>query len=668
MSEQETVQSTPENTSVKEITSETNPEEYSQLKHDLEQIIGRGLDGMQEKAPGRVIENVTMRLQGRYGIVVRTNDRGLIEVPEMCGFEMDNQGRSKRQRMFIGMNCSASTKKTSFGSLNLLKRGETTVKEFEANAGAYELLKRTVEHSQKQGEEFQRKIDEEEKECWCRKAFENGKEMSQNGDKESSPNVDQVFNLITLARQTLKKELGSKLDTCKIAFFWIVDTMELTDTNKNKLDLAVPRTGFTIQVKTAKGHQCFDAVRGTGGMSALLRYNKDMTPEQVVENMAMRVAKRCIDMDRAQSSSVLGGEAWIVMDGEIVGVLAHEVLGHASEADIILENKKNKDAELNLKSRLGGQVSENQAFSVIDDGNFEVQLGNVKITNCFGSLCVDEDGFAPLRTNLVKNGIQINALTSADTFNEVTSGLPEEIKSDMEAEGPSGNLRNERFDKIPMVRMTNTFVLPNEEGPDTVEELATMVPKSKKGVYVVNCSGGWVEPDSGNFQVTGQLGYLIENGQITDKPVKDVIIRGNISKFGSKIKKIGSSNTIHRTGSGFCGKDSQWVPVDDGGPAILVEDVLVGKEQPSRYWNDTYVEYCRQMKEVSVGKRKRSEVFFKFLDDDSEEEEKTKTYKHHKLCLMRIDMPIDDEIEILLGNQPITAKYALDKDGKLEEV
>jgi uncharacterized protein YbaR (Trm112 family) len=157
------------------------------------------------------------------------------------------------------------------------------------------------------------------------------------------------------------------------------------------------------------------------------------------------------------------------------------------------------------------------------------------------------------------------------------------------------------------------------------------------------------------------LGYLIENGVITDKPVKDVIIHGHIAKFGSKIKAIGSSDTVE-TSTGYCGKNKQWVPVEDGGPAILVEDAPVGDVKPDWFWQESFNEYRRQMLEVACGKRKKSEVYLKFVEDATEGEAK----KHSSVCMLNKQLSVDDEVKMLRGSETDISDYVLGVDGKLE--
>ncbi|RLF67743.1 MAG: hypothetical protein DRN26_01570 [Thermoplasmata archaeon] len=637
-------------------------EEYFTLRDDFAQIIERGLHSFQEKTPGREVKFLTMRLQGRYGLIIRTNKRGLIEVPEMSGMEVDNQGVKRHQRMLMGMNCSTTTNNTTFSSLNLLRPGETTVKEFEVNAAAHELLKLTVDVAQKRGEKRQRDIDEKKITSFDRYKTDERFVESDNWDREGPPSIDLVFRLITLARQTLKAELGAKLVDCKILFFHIVDTMELADSAGTKIDIAIPRTGFAVTAKTNHDNEVAEFRRGVGGLSAIIRDDTDKTLEEIVKDMAKKVVKRCVDMDRAQPCSVLEGEADVILDGTVSGVLAHEVYGHTSECDLILHNKTDKDVSLNLKARIGGQVSENKSFSIIDDGHYDVDIGGKVIKGCYGAIWIDEEGTPAKRTQLVANGTQTLFLSSADTFNEVIDGLSDETMKKLKEHGLSGNFRNERFDKPPMVRMTNTFILPSKDGPKSVKKMAEGIHKHKKGVYITDCSGGWVDPTTGTFEILGTLGYLIENGVITDKPVKDVVVRGNISTFGSKIKAIGSVETFGSS-TGWCGKDRSWVPVEDGGPAILLEDAEVGKEQPISLWQDMYTEYDRQIKEVAAGRRKKDEVYFRFIEDSTG----GKCKRHADVCLLANKLNVDDEVRLLLGKDESLANYVLGEDGKVEE-
>ena len=642
--------------------NETFPDEYAPLKQDFTRIIDQGLKSFQESAPGREINSIIVRLQGRYGIIVQTNERGLVSMPEMSGVEINNQGEEKIQRMFMGLNCSSSTKATAFTSVNLLKTGQTSIKEFETNSAAHEMVKKCIEKSQRSGERVQKQIDEDNHQWYPRTETDSENKASFSTDTRIPIPTDDVFKLVSLARETTKRALGKKLEECNVIFFNINDSTELSDSSGNELDTVVSRTGFAIEAKTDKGNTISKFIRGTGGLEVLKRFSPEKSYEEIIIDLANQTTQDCIDTDRAQSAAVLAGEADVILGPDVVGVLAHEVYGHTSECDIILQNKHDDSIDLSLKARLGGQVSENPAFHIIDDGGFDVKLGNIFITNCHGAIPYDDEATEGKRTYLIKNGIQQLALNSADTYNEILSGLPDKVAEEMKSHGLTGNLRSQRFDTAPMIRMTNTFILPNEEGPDSIEELAALIPSNKKGVYVKDCAGGWVDTTTGEFEVTGKLGYLVENGTITDKPVKNIVISGNITKFGSKIKEIGSSKTITHTFTDFCGKNSSWVPVEAGGPAILVENSSIGRST-KRYFAEVYSEYARQMEEVRCGRRKLSDVYIKQIDDATD----GKINQHSNLCLVASCLPIEKEIQLITGRDRVKSDYVLKTEGQLVE-
>ena len=138
------------------------------------------------------------------------------------------------------------------------------------------------------------------------------------------------------------------------------------------------------------------------------------------------------------------------------------------------------------------------------------------------------------------------------------TGKEQEIAEKIKEHGVSGNVRREKYDSSPLIRMTNTFISPDPNGVSSKEEMAAKIPKNKKGLYVETVNGGWVDPDQGTFCIEVNLGWLIENGLITDKPVKNIKVTGNISKFMNSIKGIGNEKTLGIF-SGYCGKDGQWV-------------------------------------------------------------------------------------------------------------
>lgn len=627
---------------------ELSRDDYWNLTSDFTQIVKRAKQGYQEKAPGRGIEHVGLFMGSRTGIICKTDERGIPQII-VTGEEVDNQGQKKAQRFFIGLQAEAATKDKAFLSSNLAEK-ETNVKEFEVSSHGYELARSTVKEAQKAGEKIQRKIDEENYE-WFPVFHVKGEKKSVNEDQEPKINLDLIVNLVAQAQQVIRQELGAKIKKVEVLFLKWTENMEYADTDGMKIDQIIPRVAFSISVKTKNDSEAFGSIRGSMGTisEVLHRYNengKERELSRIVQELAKEVSKEAIDLDRAQGVSILGTECPVIFSPEAAGVLAHEIFGHPSEADIICQNRRSKTAKVNLKSRIGAQVSDHSTFSIIDSSRPDTTLGKKQIKYAFGSLVVDDQGCPGKETKIVDKGIQVSVLNDRYTFNEILDGLKDEIVKGMREHGLSGNVRREKYDLPPLVRMTNTYILPDENGPSSKEEIATKIPKNKKGVYIKSCSGGWIDINEGIFVINGNLCYLIENGIITDKPIRGVKITGNITKFTGSIKAIGSSKTIGRTFTGYCGKDNQWIPVEGGGPLIYIENAKLGGLEYYRPWSELVEEYNQQHREVLNGQRQKDNLYFPEIA-----EFRGKETSQAQVCLLTAAMSVEDEVNLILGTR-----------------
>ena len=597
----------------------------------------------------------------RSGIICKADERGIPQVT-VSGEESDNQGNKRTQRFFIGLQAEVGTKDVDFQSANLAER-ETIVKEFEVTSQGHELVKVAINESQRAGEKVQRKVDEENYEWFPIYHVESG-EKSINVDSFPRIELDKLVSLVAGARQIIRQALGAKLDRVEVLLTKWSEHMEYADSDGCKVDQVVPRLGITVSVRTKDGSEAFGAIRGSmGGIEVLRRYEANGAERDylaIVQDLAQEVAKEAIDLDRAQGATILGTECPVILSPAVAGVLAHEVFGHTSEGDIICENRRSKTAKLTLKSRLGAQVSDHPAFAIIDTGAATVNLGKRSLKHAFGAIVVDEHGSPAKETKLVERGIQINVLNDRYTFNEILDGLKDDIVAGMKAHGLTGNVRREKYDVRPQVRMTNTYILPDENGPRSLAEMAALIPKNKRGVYIKSCQGGWVNPDGGEFMINGNLCYLIENGVITDKPIKGVKVAGNVAKFVDCVRAIGSSDTIDRTFTGYCGKNDQWVPVEGGGPLLYLEDAKLAGVSPSsvRPWSEMVGEYDRQHRQVSEGKRSSRSVY---VPEIGEVIGKNANQAH--VCLVTVSLQTEEEVDFVLGKRD-RAQYAL-RDGKM---
>jgi TldD protein len=132
-------------------------------------------------------------------------------------------------------------------------------------------------------------------------------------------------------------------------------------------------------------------------------------------------------------------------------------------------------------------------------------------------------------------------------------------------EEPTGNARATSYRHPPIVRMTNTYIVPGET---TFEE---MIADVELGIYACDTFGGQTALE--NFSFSAAYAYMIREGQIAEM-VRYVILSGNLFTTLKNIDSIGDDLTW--LPGGTCGKGQGGLVVGIGAPHIRIQDVLVG--------------------------------------------------------------------------------------------
>jgi TldD protein len=193
---------------------------------------------------------------------------------------------------------------------------------------------------------------------------------------------------------------------------------------------------------------------------------------------------------------------------------------------------------------MGEQVA-SPLVTLVDDGTMGPQ---------WGALAIDDEGHPAGRNVLIENGV-------------LTDYMWDWMRARKEGRDSSGNGRRQSYQHLPMVRMTNTYVVNGTEDP---EEIVRQTPS---GVYVAQLGGGQVNTATGDFVFGMTEAYLIEDGQITE-PLRDANLIGNGPQVLRNIDVVG--NDFAMGSPGTCGKDGQGVPVGDGQPTLRVTRLTVG--------------------------------------------------------------------------------------------
>ncbi len=292
-------------------------------------------------------------------------------------------------------------------------------------------------------------------------------------------------------------------------------------------DLAqdIQRVHMSIMV-TVMGEKgvVFDWVSkcGTAGLEILTFSDDEL--EKLVKN-----AINLLGAERIEP-----GEYTVVTAPGVSGVICHESFGHGVETDMFL--KERAKAVNYVGKRVGSDL-----VNIYDDPS---------LPGAFGSYFFDDEGMAAKSTQIVKDGIFQRGLT--DMYSATVLGLER-----------SPNGRRQDFTRKIYPRMTNTFFGTGDM------PLVDLIGQVDDGIYIPKVSSGMEDPKGWGIQVSGHYGFVIKNGEMTDKMYAPVGLTGYVPEVLSSISAV--SNDFDLSG-GYCGKGTkETVQVTDGGPHLLMK-------------------------------------------------------------------------------------------------
>jgi len=274
-----------------------------------------------------------------------------------------------------------------------------------------------------------------------------------------------------------------------------------------------------------------------GSSSRSYRKGFEWLSDDLIEEIAQEAVENTNILFGA--TKPIAGEMPVVLGAGGSGILLHEAMGHAFEADF------NRKGESIFSDKMGNSIAKD-FINIIEDGTME---------NNRGSINVDDEGNDVKKVYLVKDGV-------------LESYIHDRISSKFYDVEPTGNGRRQSFRHVPLPRMRITYMDP---GPHSKDDIISEV---DYGVFVDNFSNGQVNIGAGDFTFFVKSGYLIEKGKLT-QPIKDINIIGNGPQALADIT-MAAGDYKTDNGTWMCGKGGQSVPVTMGLPTILVKKLTVG--------------------------------------------------------------------------------------------
>ena len=282
---------------------------------------------------------------------------------------------------------------------------------------------------------------------------------------------------------------------------------------------------FAVASEAGDIQNAYEAEGKVGGWEFIEQWNP--------EEHATKASQLAIDLLSAKHPK--GGEQTVILTPSIVGLLAHEAIGHTVEADFVLSGSIAKD-------KIGQQVA-SELVTLVDGGNHGPAAGWQP---------VDDEGVATRDTVVIKDGILQEYLYDRETA--------EQFNMD-----PAGNARAWEFSDDMEIRMTNTFINGGDWKPEEI------LADTKEGLWFTGVGGGQADSTSEFMFVVGEA-WRVENGEKVEL-LKGVTMSGNAFKVLNTIDATADDFEL-KMGSGACGKGTP-AKVDGGGPTLRAR-LLVG--------------------------------------------------------------------------------------------
>jgi TldD protein len=243
--------------------------------------------------------------------------------------------------------------------------------------------------------------------------------------------------------------------------------------------------------------------------------------------------------DKAVGIMPDGGVKQVILSSKLAGILAHEAVGHTTEADLVMGGSIAAD---NLEKSVAAPM-----VTMIDYAH-----------TAFGKqapmpVLFDDEGTEAVDTVIIENGILksfMNSRESADHFSQKANG----------------HARAWAFNDEPLIRMRNTAILPGHS------KLQEMIESVDDGYYLMDHSNGQADSTS-EFMFGVTLGYEIKKGKL-GRALRDTTISGVAFDMLKTVDML--SDEMTWVSYGTCGK-KQPMTVGMGGPAVKCKIHVGGK-------------------------------------------------------------------------------------------
>ncbi len=318
-------------------------------------------------------------------------------------------------------------------------------------------------------------------------------------------------------------------------------------------EFAFSQADVYVVAQRAAGYQeIYDTIGRQRGMECLAEGTTEGGLADHPDAVAFARALACEASELAAAPRLRpgDGEVTVVTDPHFNALLVHEIIGHPCEADRALKMEAAYAGRSwflrSLTENARGRQVASPLLSACSDPTIEG----------YGHYRYDHEGVAGRRVSHIENGIFGEFLNSRATAAVLGAR-------------PNGSARASEARLVPLVRMSNTFILPGEDDP---KELIGAV---DRGFYLCGHLIPSIAESRENFRISARRVYEIEHGRL-GRLWRGASVLADSRRFFMSIDGVGNDLRLFAVPNCGKGQPMQTKRMSNGGPTLRARARLQG--------------------------------------------------------------------------------------------
>jgi TldD protein len=299
-----------------------------------------------------------------------------------------------------------------------------------------------------------------------------------------------------------------------------------------------------VVAQNGEGHQeSYDTIGQQRGLECLSEgWRGELMPNPDLAKFCVDLANEARELAAAPVFKPPEGEVVVVTDPHFNALVAHEIIGHPCEADRALK----MEAAYAGRSWFLRSLVDNQLGKTV--GSTLLSACSDPSIDGYGQYRYDHEGTRGRRVMHIDRGVFSGFLNSRATA--ALLGAP-----------PNGSARASEGWHLPLIRMSNTFLMPGETPPEKI------IADVEHGYYVCGHQIPSIAESRENFRISARRVYEIDRGKV-GKLFRSGSVIADSKSFFMNVDAAG--NDLRLIAIPNCGKGQpmQVKRMSNGGPTL----------------------------------------------------------------------------------------------------